>query len=506
VTTILDAVHLSKSFPGVQAVDDVSFSLQQGEILGLVGENGAGKSTLMQCLGGVQKPEVGRIKLEGEEVEFSSSYDALQLGISMVFQELSLVDGLTVAENILANRQPVGRFNNIRWQELRRQSLVLLERFNLDLEPTTPVKRLSMGQRQVIEVLKAISTHPKVLILDEPTSSLTENETTELFHNIRKLQEEGMSFLYITHKLNEVFDLVDRVMVMRDGKHVATRPVEDVTEQDLVALMVGREIEDMYGERQASDELEECLRVENLTREGSFKDISFHLHHGEILGFAGLVGAGRTEVARAIFGVDSLDEGRIWLEGQEVEIGRPQDAIQNGIAYLTEDRKAEGLFLDMSIRENLIAPALKECTGRFDLLNRNQIAERTREGVQTYGIIAQSTTQKILNLSGGNQQKCMVAMWMGIQPKIVVFDEPTRGVDVGARSEIYHKLREFAQAGMAVIIISSDLPELIGMCDRIIVMHEGDITGEVLRSEFSEELIMEYAAGIRNHQANGGSA
>jgi ABC-type sugar transport system ATPase subunit len=504
VDSILEAVHLSKSFPGVQAVDDVSFRLQPGEILALVGENGAGKSTLMQCLGGAQTPDAGSIKLEGTEVDFSSSYDALRIGISMVFQELSLVDGLTIAENIFANRQPVGSFNFIRWQQLRHQAFAFLERFSLDLDPATQVKRLSMGQKQVIEVLKAISTEPKVLILDEPTSSLTESETSELFGNIRKLQQDGMSFIYITHKLNEVFQLADRVMIMRDGKHVATRPVLEVSEQDLVALMVGRQIQDMYGERRAPSVEEEGLRVEGLSRAGAFTDVHFRLRHGEILGFAGLVGAGRTAMARAIFGIDPKTHGRIWLDGNEVHIERPQDAMRLGIAYLTEDRKAQGLFLDMPIRDNLVAPSLKGFSNRLDLLSRTQIVQAARQGVLAYDIQASTISQKVINLSGGNQQKCMIAMWMGIQPKIVIFDEPTRGVDVGARSEIYHKLREFAQQGTAVIIISSDLPELIGMCDRIIVMHEGNITGEVLRADFSEELIMEFAAGIRNHEGNGG--
>jgi ABC-type sugar transport system ATPase subunit len=506
VKSILEAIHLSKSFPGVQAVDDVSFRLQRGEILALIGENGAGKSTLMQCLGGVQKPEEGRIHLEGHAVEFSSSYDALQLGISMVFQELSLVDGLTISENIFANRQPVGRFNNIHWQELRQQTRELLDRFNLDLDPSMQVKRLSMGQKQMLEVLKAISTKPKVLMLDEPTSSLTESETVELFINIRKLQQEGMSFIYITHKLNEVFQLVDRVMVLRDGKHVGTWAVDEVTDQDLVAAMVGREIKDMYGATSAPSTKEDCLRVEGLSRAGAFEDIGFRLHRGEILGFSGLVGAGRTEMARAIFGIDPKDGGKIWLEGYPAEIDHPQDAIMMGIAYLTEDRKVQGLFVDMAIRDNLIAPALKSFTNRFDLLNRNHIAESARERVHAFGIATPSITQEVFSLSGGNQQKCMIAMWMGIQPKIVIFDEPTRGVDVGARSEIYHKLRELAAGGTGVILISSDLPELIGMCDRIIVMHQGSITGEVSRADFSEELIMEYAAGIRNYQVMGGPA
>jgi ABC-type sugar transport system ATPase subunit len=498
---ILQADHISKSFPGVQAVDDVSFGLRSGEILALVGENGAGKSTLMQVLGGVQRPEEGRIFLEGSQVNFSSSQDAMQAGISMVFQELSLVDGLTIGENVFANRQPVGRLNNIHWPRLRKDTHELLRRFDLDLDPAIQVKYLTMGQQQILEILKAISTNPKVLILDEPTSSLTEAEKADLFDNIRKLQGEGISFIYITHKLGEVFQVADRVMVMRDGKHVDTRSVSEVTEQDLVAMMVGRGIKDMYGATTTSVAIEEeYFFIEDFSRKGVFQDVSFSLGRGEILGLSGLVGAGRTELARSIFSIDPKDSGRIFLNGKHLEIKCPKDAIEQGIAYLTEDRKAQGLFLDMPIRDNLIAPELDAFANRFGMLNHGKIVESARERVRTFGIITPSIVQKVLNLSGGNQQKCMVAMWMGIRPKVVMFDEPTRGVDVGARSEIYHKLREFAREGTGVIIISSDLPELIGMCDRILVMHQGQITGEVSREDFSEELIIAYAAGILNHQ------
>lgn len=499
VEYILRADHLSKQFPGVQAVDDVTFGLRKGEILALVGENGAGKSTLMQILCGVQRSEAGNIFLEDRAVAFSSAYDALNAGISMVFQELSLVDGITIGENIFANRQPVGRFNNINWRQLRQMTRELLNRFDLDLDPRTLVKRLPMGKQQVIEILKAISTDPKILILDEPTSSLTEAEVFDLFEIIRSLQQEGMSFIYITHKLGEVFDLADRVMVMRDGKYVDSRPIGEVTEEDLVAMMVGREISDMYGDTVQLETTQEYFQVQDFSRKGVFRDIQFGLKRGEILGLAGLVGAGRTDLARAIFGVESKDRGKVFLEGKEIDIHRPQDAIKRGIAYLTEDRKGQGLFLDMTILENLIAPVLKEFTNRFGFLTRKEINEDVFTRIEKFAIATPNPNQKVLNLSGGNQQKAMVAMWMGIEPKVIIFDEPTRGVDVGARSEIYHKLRELAEAGTGIIMISSDLPELIGICDRILVIHQGQITGEVSREDFSEELILAYAAGIKNH-------
>jgi ABC-type sugar transport system ATPase subunit len=496
---ILRAENLSKQFPGVQAVDEVTFGLRKGEILALVGENGAGKSTLMQILCGVQKSEFGEIFLEDQAMVFSSAYDALNAGISMVFQELSLVEGITISENIFANRQPVGRFNNIKWRDLRRVTRELLNRFDLDLDPTTLVKRLPMGKQQVIEILKAISTDPKILILDEPTSSLTEAEVSDLFEIIRNLQQEGMSFIYITHKLGEVFELADRVMVMRDGKNVGSRTIDEVTEDDLVAMMVGREISDMYGDTAHLEaDQDEYFRVESFSRKGVFNDIQFGLQEGEILGLAGLVGAGRTELARAIFGIDPKDQGKVILEDEEVEINCPQDAINRGIAYLTEDRKGQGLFLDMTILENLIAPVMKDFSNRFGFLVRSKISEDVFTRIEKFAITTPSADQKVLNLSGGNQQKAMIAMWMGIEPKVIIFDEPTRGVDVGARSEIYHKLRELAEAGTGIIMLSSDLPELIGICDRILVIHQGQITGEIFRNEFSEELIMAYAAGIKN--------
>ena len=493
---VLRAENISKSFPGVRAVDNVSMTLSRGEILALVGENGAGKSTLTQVLGGAQRPDSGQIVLRGQSAVFNSPQDAIRAGISMVFQELSLVGSLSVAENIFANRQPIGRLNNIDWGRLYRDTQEFLSRFELDLDPKIPVKQLSMGQQQILEVLKAISTNPDVLILDEPTSSLTESEIAYLFQNIRKLQGQGMSFIYITHKLSEIFQIAGRVMVMRDGKYIGDRPVSEVTENDLVAMMVGRQIVDFYGtvSRAASDD--EYFRVEGLSRKGRFEDVSFGLRRGEILGFAGLVGAGRTEVGRSIFGIDRKNAGRIFLHAQEIKITRPEDAIVKRIAYLTEDRKGLGLFLGMPVRDNLIAPSLKRFAPVADLLNKRLIDKFANEKVEEFSIATPSISKQMLNLSGGNQQKCLVAMWIGIQPEVLIFDEPTRGVDISARSEIYHKMREFAAKGTGIIMISSDLPELIGMCDRILIMHHGRIKGEVQRGKFSEELILRYAAGL----------
>ena len=497
MSEVLRVEHLTKSFPGVRAVDDVSFSLQRGEILALVGENGAGKSTLMQVICGAIAPDSGAIILDGQPVSFASTHQAILSGVSMVFQELSMVGGLSIAENIFAARQPAGRFGTIQWRALHRQTEEFLTRFGLHLDPRVAVKRLPLGTQQILEVLKAISTSPKLLLLDEPTSSLTEADTNFLFQNIRRMRDEGISFIYTTHKLSEVFAIADRVLVLRDGHYVGARAVSEVTESDLVAMMVGREIAALHGaattEPQAGPQI---LEVRCLAREGSFADISFGIRAGEILGMAGLVGAGRTEIARSIFGLEPLHEGEILLDGMPVQIRSPQEAINHRIAYLTEDRKGQGLFLGMTVRENLVAATLRKFTTAVGLLQKRRIAQQVQSDVQTYRIATTSTERLVWNLSGGNQQKCLVALWLAIKPRVLMLDEPTRGVDVGARQEIYQLLRETAAAGTAILLISSELPELIGMCDRIIVVRHGTLAGEVVRADFSEERILSYAAGV----------
>ncbi|MBE0411528.1 MAG: sugar ABC transporter ATP-binding protein, partial [Anaerolineales bacterium] len=399
---ILEVEQISKSFPGVQAVNDVSFSLRHGEILALIGENGAGKSTLMQVLGGVQKQDNGQILIEGELVTFSSANDAMDAGIAMVFQELSLVGSLSIAENIFVNRQPVGFLNQIQWKKLNQKTEDVLRKFDLDLDPSIPVKRLVMGQKQIVEILKAITINPKVLILDEPTSSLTQSEIHNLFEIIRNLQSQGMSIIYITHKLNEVFDLADRVLVMRDGKKIGIKEVSEVSENDLVSMMVGREIGNIYRATSEPHKIkaEEYFRIEDFTLRNTYENVSFGLRRGEILGLAGLVGAGRTELARSIFGIEPKDSGRIFLDGEQIEIHRPHDAINQGIAYLTEDRKSQGLFLDMYVPENLIAPILRRFSGRFGFLDRGLVEGHAVKQLDDYNVSISSLTQKVRNLSG----------------------------------------------------------------------------------------------------------
>lgn len=493
---ILEVANLMKRFPGVTAVDDVSFSIDAGETLALIGENGAGKSTLTQMLCGVLLPDAGTITLDGELVAFTGVEDAIRHGVSSVFQELSLVGGLSIAENIFANRQPVTSLGKVRWKELYEQTRVLLREFELDIDPRLQVRNLSVGQQQMIEILKAVSTKPKLLLLDEPTSSLTESETAHLFATVRRLKAAGMSFIYITHKLAEVFELADEVIVLRDGHFIDKRPLAELTEDAMVAKMVGRNITQLYGEASGERQLgEPFFHVEGLSGE-RFRNATFSLRKGEILGFAGLVGAGRTELARAIVGADPSPAGTIRLYDEVVRISSPADAIAHKIAYLTEDRKGVGLFLERPIKDNLAANRLGEFSSRIGVVQDGEIAANATRAVADFRVAAASIEQKVMSLSGGNQQKVLIAEWLGIEPEVIIFDEPTRGVDVGARADIYHKIKEYADLGHGVILISSELSELLGMCDRILVMYHGQIVEEVNSTDFSEELVVSYAAGL----------
>jgi ABC-type sugar transport system ATPase subunit len=392
----------------------------------------------------------------------------------------------------------------IDWQALHVETETFLSRFGMAISPRRLVKELSVGQQQILEILKAISTNPRVLILDEPTSALTEGESAYLFESIRKLQRQGMSFIYVTHKLFEVFAIASRVIVLRDGKFIGSRRVDEVSEDELVAMMVGRQISNLYGDRTGRAAGEAYFQVADLERKKRFSGISFELHRGEILGLAGLVGAHRTEIGRSIFGADPVDSGRVSLNGKRLDIAQPRDAIRNGIVYLTEDRKALGLFLGMSVGDNLVAPNLSAFTTPLGALMHRKMKTYAGHVVSEYAIDTPSTDKKVNNLSGGNQQKVLVAMWMGTRPEVIIFDEPTRGVDVGARAEIYQKIQQFAAAGTGVILISSDMTELIGMCDRILVIREGKITWEVERPDFNEEKILAHAAGLVNENGQRG--
>ncbi len=492
---LLETRGIVKRFPGVVALDQVDFQLLRGEVHALVGENGAGKSTLMNILGGILAPDAGDVRLEGRPARFRDGHDAARAGIAVVFQELSLVRNLSIAENIFANRQPVNRFNLVDRVQMETETRRLLELFQLEVPPSRLVKHLSIAQRQVAEILKAMSLRPKLLILDEPTSSLTSVETRLLFENMRRMKAEGVSFIYISHHLPEIFQLADRVTVLRDGRRVATRRVDEVDEESLVRLMVGRELSNMYG-RRSSDIGEAYFHVRGATRRPAFQDVSFSLRRGEILGLAGLVGAGRSELARAIFGLERWDRGELQLEGRRLSIRAAPEAIAEGIGYLTEDRKEEGLYARMSVRDNIMAPSLARFAGRAGFMDDDAGCAFAEDCRARLAIATPSVLRRVGQLSGGNQQKVLFSAWMGIRPRVLLVDEPTRGVDVGARSDLYAFLRGLAAEGVGILLISSDLLEILGLSDRILVMRAGRVVEEMQRQEAGEERIIAAATGV----------
>ncbi len=502
---ILEVRGITKTFPGVKALDSVDFTLGKGSVHALVGENGAGKSTLMMILGGVYKPDAGEILLEGRPVTFESSHDANGQGISVVYQDLSLVPNLSVAENIFARRQPVRRFNLIDWNTLYGDCERLLKRFGSEaINPRTPVSQLSIAKCQVVEILKAMSIGPKILILDEPTSSLTDVETKELFTNIRRLQQEGISIIYISHHLSEIFEIADTVTVLRDGRRVCDARVEEINEEFLISNMVGRKIGNMYGERDRGARIGGFLfEARGLSRKGKFAGIDLTVREGEIVGIAGLVGAGRTELGRAIFGAEPADAGAMTLGGRPISVRTTKQAIRAGIGYLTEDRKVHGLYLGFDLKSNMVANHLRDFANRFDFLKRRDIEAFAAGNVTAFRIVTPGIHQVVNNLSGGNQQKVLVAAWFGIRPKLLIVDEPTRGVDVGAKSDIYRSLRELAARGVGILLISSDLPEVIGVSDRVYVMREGRIAGELAGAAICEETIIGLATGVLARTNNG---
>ncbi len=493
---ILEARGIVKTFPGVRALDGVDLAIKRGEVHAIVGENGAGKSTLMMTLAGVYNPDSGSILIEGVPVSFSSPHDAVRKGISIVFQELSLVPSLSVAENIFVNRQPVGALGFIDRKRLHDDAHKALSLFDLGcVDPGTLVKNLSVASQQVVEILKAISTGPRVLILDEPTSSLTEIEAARLFENIERLAAKGIACVYISHHLNEIFRIADKVTILRDGRYVCSADVSGIDEDFLVANMVGRKLGDIYGTRspQAGSGTVR-LEVRRLCRAGAFSEVGFTVRRGEIVGLSGLVGAGRTEVARAIFGAEPPDSGDMYLDGQPVAPKSPSEAIAAGIGYLTEDRKSQGLYLDFPIRANLVANRLRSLS-RGIYMDENLIDEDAHRAIRNYRIATDSAHKKVRTLSGGNQQKVLLGAWIGIGPRVLIVDEPTRGVDIGARCEIYAFLRELASRGTAILMISSDLSEILGLSDRIIVMKSGVVAGELEAAAATEQSVIALATG-----------
>ncbi len=490
---VLAVEGVRKEFPGVVALDDVEFRLKAGTVHALMGENGAGKSTLMKIIAGIYTPDRGVMRLRGEEVRLNGPLDALESGIAMIHQELNLMPFMTVAENIWIRREPKGALGLIDHARMARMTQELFDRLNIRLDPQAEVRTLTVAQRQMVEIAKAVSYDSDVLIMDEPTSALTETEVEHLFAIIRDLRAQGIGIVYITHKMNELFEIADEFSVFRDGRYVGTHASSDVTRDDIIRMMVGREITDMFP-KETVPIGEVVLEVRNLTLPGVFSDISFEVRAGEILGLAGLVGSGRSNVAEALFGVRPAASGSIRIRGQAVTIASPVDAMRHGMAFLTEDRKDTGCFLILEVLENMQMAVLQDSHVRMGFVDQAAINARCDEMKTALRIKTPTLYERIENLSGGNQQKVLIARWLLTKPKILILDEPTRGIDVGAKAEIHRLISRLAGEGVAVIMISSELPEVLGMSDRIMVMHEGHRTGILDRGEADQVKIMELAA------------
>jgi len=488
---ILELKNISKSFSGVEVLHQVSLALRPGEVHALLGENGAGKSTLVKVITGVHQPDSGDIFLDGNQVHFNDTWETRQAGITAIYQELSLFPDLDVAENIFVGSQPVTAGGRIDWRKLYKKAEELLNSLGVHLDLKQKARSLSIAQQQMVEIARAFSLNARILIMDEPTSSLTLNEVADLFRLVRRLRDGGTAIIFISHRLEELFEIADRVTVLRDGAYVDTRPIKDVTRDSLIRMMVGRTITNLFPKQDVKPG-EVMLQVENLSRVGSFKDISFELHKGEILGMAGLVGAGRTNVARAIFGVEPATSGRILLNGREVAITSPQQAIELGLAYVPEDRQLHGLIPAMNITSNISLPTLWEFSKR-GWMNFKMERKASYEAAKTMEVKANNIWQRARELSGGNQQKVVLAKWLATNPRILILDEPTRGIDVGTKAAVHALMSKLAADGLAILMISSELPEVLGMSDRIIVMHEGQMTGHFTRAEATQEKIIEAA-------------
>ena len=498
--TILRMEGISKAFPGVQALDDVTFEVAAGEIHALVGENGAGKSTLMKVLTGALGKDEGRIFLRGETVQIESPSDSQNLGISMIHQELSLIPNLTVGQNIYLGREPRGRLPGfIDWKSLYSDAQEILDRLNLDVDARTEVLGLSIAQQQMVEVAKALSLDADLIAMDEPTSALTGPETAVLFEVMRSLRGQGVGLIFISHRLGEVFQIADCITVLRDGQHIGTEPIGALDEDRVVQMMVGRELDELYPKEPAEQD-EVVLEAINLEDGHDLKGVDLKLHRGEILGIAGLIGAGRTALAETLFGIHPATKGEVRVDGQPVKIKSPAEAIQAGMGFVPEDRKQQGLFLNMAVRENIVMSAMDKIT-RWGVVNFKRADRISNEFVEKLDIRTPSLRQRIRNLSGGNQQKVIIARWLTLNPRVLILDEPTRGIDVGAKAEIHSLMNQLAQDGVGVLMISSELPEIMGISDRMLVMREGRVTGEFSRGEAMQDDIMRAATAREGNNA-----
>lgn len=478
---ILECIGVSKAFGGTQALDNVEFRVKEGEVHALLGGNGAGKSTLMKIIMGLYRADAGKVLFLGRPYSVRGPAEALNAGISMIHQELSPIPHLTIAENIFLNREDTfGRSPFLNKAATNQRAKELLDRFNFKVNPKKPMGELTLAQMQMVEIIKASSYNAKLIIMDEPTSSLDEEETRNLFRTIRDLKAKNISVIYISHRMEEIFEICDSVSILRDGKYVGARPIADVSKDELISKMVGRTVSNIFPKTDCEIG-DVVLEVENLSGVG-FDEVSFQVRAGEVLGITGLVGSGRSETMRAIFGLDPKTGGKVYLEGQEVDIRSPIEAVSKGIGMVNEDRKNFGLCLNRSIRENTSLPSLKYKHPE-KLINQRREKKRTEEAARSFSVKASSMEAEAMSLSGGNQQKVVLAKWLLTDPKVLILDEPTRGVDVGAKSEIYTLMGELAAQGMAIIMVSSELPEVMGMSDRILIFREGRINGEVLREE-----------------------
>ncbi|MFZ5968580.1 MAG: ribose ABC transporter ATP-binding protein RbsA [Bacillota bacterium] len=491
---ILEMREISKEFPGVRALDQVNFRAFKGKVMALLGENGAGKSTLMKILTSVYEKTSGQILLNGEPVTLRNPRDAQEKGIAIIHQELNLIPHLTIGENIFLGREPIGFANKIDWERLYREAEKLLLRLGVKENPKKLCGELSIGKQQMVEIAKALSLNAQIIIMDEPTDALTDKETEQLFKVIGELREEGRSLVYISHRLKEIFEICDDVTVLRDGRYIGEEAVENLTEDKIIEMMVGRKLTEQFPRIESS-----CgdlsLEIRGLTNK-YLSNVSFHLRKGEILGVAGLMGAGRTELAKTIIGALPKEKGEILMAGKPLQIKSPEQGIKAGIAYVSEDRKGNGLVLGLSVKENMSLSSLKSLSGFLSKINGKEEAKKVETYVESMSIKTPGIDQIVKNLSGGNQQKVSIAKCLMTKPKVLILDEPTRGVDVGAKKEIYELINQFKKEGMSIIMISSEIPEILGMSDRVLVMHEGKITGEMMQAEASQEKIMRYAVGM----------
>jgi ABC-type sugar transport system ATPase subunit len=502
-TEVLQMRGIKKAFPGVQALDGVDLEVRSGEVMALVGENGAGKSTLIKILSGAYTADAGEIYIKGQPVKIVDPKHARDLGVSVIYQELILAEQISVAENIFAGREIVNRFGFIDYGTMYKNAQKWLDELHIkNVDPRDEIRRLSIARKQMVEIAKALSLDSSIIVMDEPTSSLPTattnpnevNEVQVLLSTIRKLRDRGKALIYISHRMEEIFRISDRITVMRDGKLIGVRKTSETTPKEIISMMVGRNLEDMYGKASEQKIGQTVLEVKNLNQGKRLKNISFKARSGEILGVAGLVGAGRTELAKAVFGADHRDSGEILVDNKPVRIRVPMDAIEAGLGYLPEDRKMQGLFLQKAITTNISAANIGSISKNGFIQDNNE-RNLAQEYVRQLNIRTPSIDQFARNLSGGNQQKVVIAKWLSVKPKVLIVDEPTRGVDVGAKIEIYNLLRKLAAEGVAVVMISSELPEILGMSDRIIVIREGHLAGELDREAATEETIMAMATG-----------